>query len=328
MGRRVTNGVVGASGQIGQLSVTSNTLTTTQTNTNLIIDPQGTGTTRIVGNVELNGNSTTGGEVRLMDADSSNYVSLRAASTVGTNRTLTFPDSVGSNGQVLQTDGSGVLSWANQTTAGISFSDVGTTNQTYYLTMLTSSGSLPANGSQLTSIGGTTTISFNPNSGLLTTAIGQHGTLRGSSSASGQLTILSTSNGTKATAGILMTENISSSSVSTGTLVVTGGIGVGGQLTAATLVETSSIAFKENIEPISNALEKVLNLTGVIYDRKNTDIKGEAGLIAEHVEKIIPNIVTKDNEGNTYGIQYTKLVAYLIEAVKELKAEINVLRAG
>jgi cytoskeletal protein CcmA (bactofilin family) len=55
-------------------------------------------------------------------------------------------------------------------------------------------------------------------------------TIQGSTSASGTLTILSTSSATKSTAGVRLTETIISSSPTTGTLVVSGGVGIGGNL--------------------------------------------------------------------------------------------------
>jgi len=92
-------------------------------------------------------------------------------------------------------------------------------------------------------------------------------------------------------------------------------------LSATTITETSSIAYKENVEPISNALDKIIKLQGVTYDRKSTQRK-EAGLIAEEVDKVLPMLVTyKDNKPD--GINYTKLVAYLIEAVKELSQQLK-----
>jgi hypothetical protein len=99
-----------------------------------------------------------------------------------------------------------------------------------------------------------------------------------------------------------------------------------GTFTCTNLVESSSIALKENITPIENALDVILKLDGVIYDRKDGSKKGEAGLIAEWVEEVLPNLVSKDQSGNTVGINYTKFSAYLIEAVKTLKAEIDQLK--
>lgn len=93
-----------------------------------------------------------------------------------------------------------------------------------------------------------------------------------------------------------------------------------------TITETSSIALKENINPINGALDSILQLVGVTYDRKDGSVKNEVGLIAEDVNQVIPNLVTKDNEGKVVGINYSRLSAYLIEAVKGLKSEIDQLK--
>lgn len=101
-----------------------------------------------------------------------------------------------------------------------------------------------------------------------------------------------------------------------------------GNLTiAGTLTENSSEAIKENISPINNALNSISRLVGVTYDRKDGSAKQRAGLIAEAVEQVLPNIVQKDQDGNPSGIQYTNLIAYLVESIKELKAEIDVLKS-
>jgi hypothetical protein len=94
-----------------------------------------------------------------------------------------------------------------------------------------------------------------------------------------------------------------------------------------TLTELSSISLKENINPITNALETISMLVGVTYDRKDGTAIQRPGLIAEEVEKILPNVVIKDDAGTPSGISYTNLVAYLIESIKELKAEIDVLKS-
>ena len=99
-----------------------------------------------------------------------------------------------------------------------------------------------------------------------------------------------------------------------------------GTMSATVFTETSSIALKENFNPITDALDKILSLTAWIYDRKDGSQKSEAGLIVEDVYKVIPNVVSKDAAGNPEGINYTRLSAYLIEAVKSLKLEINELK--
>ena len=96
-----------------------------------------------------------------------------------------------------------------------------------------------------------------------------------------------------------------------------------GALTVASVTETSSIALKENVNPITNALDTIQQLVGVTYDRKDGTKKNEAGLVAEDVEKILPNLIGYDEHGKPIGIHYTKLTAYLIEAVKELTDKIK-----
>jgi hypothetical protein len=106
-----------------------------------------------------------------------------------------------------------------------------------------------------------------------------------------------------------------------------GGGTLSGNLTVnGTITETSSIALKQNISPITNALDAIMSLVGVTYDRKDGSRNNEAGLIAEAVDAVLPNLVTHDKDGNAEGVQYSKLTAYLIEAVKALKAEIDELK--
>lgn len=96
-----------------------------------------------------------------------------------------------------------------------------------------------------------------------------------------------------------------------------------GNITATSLTETSTRKVKENIQPINEALNSLLQLNGVTYDRKDKTASNEAGLIAEDVNQVLPNLVTKDENGDVVGINYTKLTAYLIEAVKDLQNQID-----
>ena len=99
-----------------------------------------------------------------------------------------------------------------------------------------------------------------------------------------------------------------------------------GTLTSTIFTESSSIALKENFTPIENALEKILQLTAWIYDRKDGSQKREAGLVVEDVYPIIPNVVSLDENGNPASINYSRFSAYLIEAIKSLNTEINELK--
>jgi uncharacterized protein YlzI (FlbEa/FlbD family) len=94
---------------------------------------------------------------------------------------------------------------------------------------------------------------------------------------------------------------------------------------------TSDKRLKENIIPISNSLEKVTKLNGVEFDWKDGfkdvhNLNGhDVGLLAQEVEEVLPEIVTTRHDGYK-AIQYEKVVALLVEAVKELKAEIEELK--
>ena len=108
---------------------------------------------------------------------------------------------------------------------------------------------------------------------------------------------------------------------------ITGGnLTTAGTMTAATVTETSSIVLKENFRPIENPLEKVLQLLGQIYDRKDGSSKNEAGLVAEDVYKVIPNLVKTDANGNPESVFYTRLTVYLLESIKVLNDEIADLK--
>jgi hypothetical protein len=87
----------------------------------------------------------------------------------------------------------------------------------------------------------------------------------------------------------------------------------------------SDINLKENIEVIPNALEKVSAIRGVTYDRKDLEGARHAGVIAQEVEAVLPEVVMTDDNG-VKSVAYGNLVGLLIEAVKELKAEVETLR--
>ena len=178
--------------------------------------------------------------------------------------------------------------------------------KTAWLRASTTGANLTANSLSITS----NTISSSTTSGALL--------VTGGAGIQGSLYVGSQINATASTA---------STNTTTGALVVTGGVGIGGNLfVGGAFTESSSATLKENITPIDGALDLILQLTGVIYDRRDGSRKNEAGLIAEEVNKVLPNLITLDDQGIPLGVQYTKLTAYLIEAVKSLKAEIDQLK--
>uniref|UniRef100_A0A7V3RII3 Tail fiber domain-containing protein n=1 Tax=candidate division WOR-3 bacterium TaxID=2052148 RepID=A0A7V3RII3_UNCW3 len=88
----------------------------------------------------------------------------------------------------------------------------------------------------------------------------------------------------------------------------------------------SSRRWKTNIEPISNALSKVMELQGVYYDWKANG-KHDIGMIAEDVGKVIPEVVAYEKNGtDAKSLDYARLVAVLVEAIKEQQKEIEGLK--
>ena len=98
-----------------------------------------------------------------------------------------------------------------------------------------------------------------------------------------------------------------------------------GNFTAAgNITAYSDIRLKTNIVTIKNALETVSKMRGVNFTRIDTEENG-TGVIAQEMQELVPEVVMEDNDGNL-SVAYGNLVGYLIEAIKELKAEIEELK--
>jgi hypothetical protein len=119
-----------------------------------------------------------------------------------------------------------------------------------------------------------------------------------------------------------------------------GSIGVGmdasgtsGRIDAANDVvafSTSDVRLKENIKPIENALDKISKISGNTYDWKVElkDVHGyegnDVGVIAQEVEAVLPQLV-QDRDNGYKAVKYDKLVALLIEGIKEQQTQIHSL---
>ena len=88
---------------------------------------------------------------------------------------------------------------------------------------------------------------------------------------------------------------------------------------------------KHDIERIDNALEKICQLGGYTFTYNKDDRKG-AGLIAQEVEEVLPSAVTETEILNVEGVhkvlEYDQVHGLIIEAIKELKAEIDELKGN
>ena len=91
-----------------------------------------------------------------------------------------------------------------------------------------------------------------------------------------------------------------------------------------TVTAQSAMALKDNIETIPDALARVLNLRGVEWDYKSNGTHN-MGVVAEEIEQEFPCLVHTDNNG-IKSVAYQNIVGVLIEAIKDLKSEIDQLK--
>jgi hypothetical protein len=152
----------------------------------------------------------------------------------------------------------------------------------------------------------------------------------GTVSGSSQVTLSSTTGyGTVINQNLLTTSDVRHNSL---------GIGMAASATAGRIdasndvvaFSTSDIRFKENIVPIENALDKISKISGNTYDWKVElkDVHGyegnDVGVIAQEIEAVLPQLV--QNRDNGYkAVKYDKLVALLIEGIKEQQTQIHSL---
>ena len=125
--------------------------------------------------------------------------------------------------------------------------------------------------------------------------------------------------------------NIASTNKTSGAMVVTGGVGIGGALNVGgdiTAFSSSDVCLKENITPISNAIDKVLSISGNTFTWNEKSVyEGEegTGIIAQEIEALGLPGVTATREDGTKAVRYDRLVPLLIEVIKELDGKIKSL---
>ena len=107
-----------------------------------------------------------------------------------------------------------------------------------------------------------------------------------------------------------------------------GDLSVVGSMTAAgDVIAFSDKRVKTNIKTIDNGLEKISKLRGVSYNRTDIDDKSnKIGVIAQEVKEVLPEVVIYNEDDDKYGVEYGKMAGVFIEAIKELKAEVDSLK--
>tara|TARA_R110000822_G_scaffold134657_6_gene272332 strand:+ start:11230 stop:11874 length:645 start_codon:yes stop_codon:yes gene_type:complete len=93
--------------------------------------------------------------------------------------------------------------------------------------------------------------------------------------------------------------------------------------TSASIFQSSDRRLKDNIETVTEGLSKIISSRGVTFDK---DGGKNAGVIAQEIQKTMPEVVSEDNKGYL-SVNYNGIIGYLIEAVKELKQEVEELKS-
>ena len=100
-----------------------------------------------------------------------------------------------------------------------------------------------------------------------------------------------------------------------------------GTYTTTGWLHSSDSRLKTNIKPIESPLEKIMKLQGVSYNWKQTpSTDNQIGFIAQDVEKVFPEVIVKDKDGN-YSMALQNLTAPIVEAIKEQQEMIDDLKS-
>jgi hypothetical protein len=103
---------------------------------------------------------------------------------------------------------------------------------------------------------------------------------------------------------------------------VTGNVAVTGNVSATNFNSTSDVTLKQDVSVIDNALEMISQLEGVSWKWKES-LEPSLGVTAQNVEEVAPELVSN---GDHKSVNYNGLIGILIEAVKELKSEVDELK--
>ena len=174
-------------------------------------------------------------------------------------------------------------------------------------------------------ISATGLLSYDASTGVMSLT---NATVRGLFSAGTGVTYDNTTGVISIGQAVATTSNVSFANLNTsGTIVSVGAITSDGDITA--FASSSDIRKKENIDRIDNALDKVLRVGGYTYNFIGDD-RRITGVIAQEIEEILPEAVYEIDDpqfgSQTKAVRHGNIVGLLIEAIKELKGELDSIR--
>lgn len=335
-GYKINNNIVLSETALGTTVTSALGLSSIGSNTNSTLDVQG---------------SLTAGSNISLTSNSSAYRGTTGSATVkllGTTTTQTKFFAATDAGGFIWSNQAGGTVWSLMTASGFKVAGgvaVGAGNSvptdgaisadTLTATGAISAASLAITGA-ISAASLTTTGNITSSGGTVSaTAISSSGTI----AATGAITAasLTTTGNMTTTAGTVSAANVRATTalaVGTATLGGAGTINASGDVTA---YATSDRRLKENIFTIQGAMDKLIWVNGYTFDWTDEAIalkggedgyfvrKHDVGLIAQEIENILPEAVATREDGYL-AVRYEKLVPILIQAVKELKREIDALK--
>ena len=324
-----------------QLKVSDTTQSTTTANGALIVSG-GVGIAKnlnVGGNLNVTGSITgnvTGNIVGDVTGTATNATNISIAATTSSDTTtsivLVANQSTGNQSPFIDSG----LSYNANTNALTASTFVGTLSN--LLTLNTSGTGLSGSTSYNNSGAATFTVTSNATSANTASTIVARDASNNFNA--GTITAALTGNATSAStaadlsfgsANQVVFKNGSNNGATSSNLTFDGtNLSVGGDITAF----ASDERLKENIQPLENALDKVLALNGFTYSFNEIGqslgfdgLVRYVGVSAQQVQAVLPEAVKPAPVDSNYiTVQYEKLVPLLIEAIKELKAEINELK--
>ena len=301
--------------------------------------------TTIAANSVALGTDTTGDYVATITAGSG-LSSTGATTGEGIGHTLSIPTNGVTNTMLAGSIGNDKLTNSSITIAGTSTALGGSITAATILGgtgVISGSAQLPAG-----TVSGSSQV-YSGVSGDITIASNGVATIAANSVALGTDTTGNYMSGVTQGTGVTITHTAgegSNATIAIGQAVGTGsdvqfnslGVGKAASATAGRIEATQDIVaysssdrrFKENITPIENAIDKIVKISGNTYDWKEENkiehgYEGnDVGVIAQEIEAVLPQLV-QTRENGYKAVKYEKLVALLIEGIKEQQKQIHSL---
>jgi hypothetical protein len=268
--------------------------------------------------LQVNGNETVSGGLKINGyLPNSGNDSINVSNDITARNTLisqsllitSIPNGTNQGGQILAFE-NGLSSQSVNFPYGLFVNTAGPTARTNPNAQLFQDGSFNTKGALRVGVGAAGVAGEISATGNITT----NGALRvgvGAVAAAGEIT----ATGNITTNGALR--------VGVGAVAAAGEITATGNIKGLDLIATSDRRLKENIQTIDSALEKVMKLRGVYFNKKDSE-KRSVGVIAQEIEEILPEVVhTDDTPEEMKSVSYGSIVALLIEAIKEQQEQIK-----